>query len=251
MIDKHEFALFTQLPVKINIDSRLTLSDNNSDNNIVRRISIILRLKPQEFIILFDRYKAIRVELLKISSHDIICKIIDVNYLEEIKPHITLLLPILKKEALEAVLYSAVEMGVTSIQLISTQKSIRNFTPKDYSRIDMIMIAAAEQSKQFVLPKIKSIITYSQLFIENDFSNNSKDFKIIFSQNGRSLIDSLVCIKEKKPTSFTILVGPEGGLTEQEDSQAIAAGFIYTRLTNTTLRALQAVAVSLGIIRSL
>ena len=67
--------------------------------------------------------------------------------------------------------------------------------------------------------------------------------------SGVSLIQHLSLYK-KPEQAVSIVVGPEGGLTQQEVQIAKLQGYVPCKLTSTTLRALQAVAVSVGIIRS-
>ena len=59
-------------------------------------------------------------------------------------------------------------------------------------------------------------------------------------------------ISELKLTSKIFLLwGPEGDLTSTEKQQVLTAGFQFSKLTPTVLRASQAVAVGLGLIRIL
>ena len=54
-----------------------------------------------------------------------------------------------------------------------------------------------------------------------------------------------------KKTSFSIFLGPEGGLTEKELDELKQAQVTFFKLTPTILRARQAAILSVGFLRSL
>ncbi len=127
------------------------------------------------------------------------------------------MLPLLKREAFESALYTLCEMGATSIQPLITQKSRTNWdSEKDFARVLTTMRAAAGT-------------------------------KIFFDPAGMPLKQML-----SLPMTGPLYgcVGPEGGLTPEEKEHLKALGFVFCRLTPTVLRARQAVAVGLGILRS-
>ena len=56
-----------------------------------------------------------------------------------LQPHITVLLPLLKRDDLDTVLYSLVEMGVNTIQLMITKKVQRKWgKEKEYDRLQRV-----------------------------------------------------------------------------------------------------------------
>ena len=101
------------------------------------------------------------------------------------------------------------------------------------------MISACEQSKQFIQPKIGQATKLEDL-------NFPKDSKLICFDEHGSKIESI-----NKSIPISILVGPEGGFLDEEKSLLKKSGFNFYRLTPTILRAQEAVAVGLGIVRSI
>ncbi len=66
-------------------------------------------------------------------------------------PEIRWCIPLIAKEAFEDIVYNFTAMGVASIQPLVTEKVKRSWGgDRERARLDRIMIAAAEQSKQFV-----------------------------------------------------------------------------------------------------
>src|SRR5204863_10150676 len=79
-------------------------------------------------------------------------------------PKITVFLPALKKDALETALYQLTVLGINHIQLYTSSKAYReSISPTFKERWQRIMIAAAEQSKQLVLPILSSPITFEKI----------------------------------------------------------------------------------------
>lgn len=182
---------------------------------------------------------------------------------QSITPSITLFLPILKKEAFEYAIYVAAQMGVTKIVPVITQKSIAlrqgatlrqgaSSSQISAERLENIMIAACEQSKNFVAPKLKNQIEFSQALT---LAKKHK-IKLWFDEHGESvtnlITDLAKHLKNKLDDSeIALTLGPEGGFSGAEEKMLRECGYFSYKLTPTILRSREAICVSLGIIRSL
>lgn len=160
-------------------------------------------------------------------------------------------MPTLKKEAYEEALYSLTEIGIQEIQPVITQKS-RNISSaidgKEVIRYEKIIIAAAEQSKNFVLPRLLPTFTFDQLIFK---LASIQANKIFFDVTGQSIGDLIpkLCT-EHKTLPIVAMCGPEGDLTAAEKQLLHQAGFTFCSLTPTVLRSQQAVAIGAGILRA-
>lgn len=238
----HEFALYVaELHKKRFKKKEQTVELMQPD--LVHRISRILRLNEQDCLILFDREIYLRVIIETITKHAIMVRITAIGDNIPLTPSISLWLPLLKREAFEQAVYSAVELGANEIQLIHTQKEQRYWREKELQRLQHIMIAAAEQSKYFALPIVRAPIP----LLEAKFIGTS----IFFDPQGISFLQLMQKLHHEKPAALTMLIGPEGDLTEAEKVHLQHQNMLFVRLTPTILRAQQAVAVGLGTLRSL
>lgn len=209
------------------------------DAALVHRIVHVLRLKNDDTIILFTQQEHALFTITTISKKEITGIIKKVTPNERYSPSITLLLPLLKKEALEQAIYGAVEAGVTVIQLIITEKVQRSWGGnQELERFERIIVAAAEQSKCFSFATISGPIALEKALQEH----NGK--KILYADPAGNPIAKIT-------EPVVLLVGPEGGLTEQEvlllkkqQRQAISLG-------PTILRAQQAAITFVSLVRSL
>jgi 16S rRNA (uracil1498-N3)-methyltransferase len=244
--DKHQFALYlyglSELIHGLSAGQSLVITESN----LVHRIAVILRLAAGEQLVLFDRVLHVDVTITQIIKNKSIHVMLGAKKNNTIyAPSITFLLPVLKKESLETALYSLVEMGVTHIQLVLTNKSQQKWTPKEYERAQKILIAAAEQSKNFAFATLEQPLPLNKALatIKKDAA------KLFFDPEGEPL-SSLVCTSAHR-ASLVLAIGPEGDLTSPEKEIMRQAGFGFYVLTPTILRACQAAALSAGIIRTL
>lgn len=141
---------------------------------------------------------------------------------------VTLGLAILKREAMDLALQKAVELGVTFIQPLVTERitvSEKQFKTRQ-KHWRSIAISSCEQCGLNLIPKILE---------PKDFSSWCA------SQTGNCLIADPDA--EKGPVNITdvgsisVLIGPEGGLTEFEIEQAKQLGFKGVNLGPRILRA--------------
>lgn len=244
--DVHEFALFypTLSALKALAKDRELMLDEQTSH----RIRSVLRLELGESIILFD---GMRVITAVVSGYEgkrgCRISVTKIATIIPLKPSVTFYLPLLKREALESALYSLVETGVTTIQLVSTAKTQRLLQDNDYQRLERIMIAAAEQSKNFAMPELKKICTFEALLEKHSIGIRS----LFFDAHGSPLAEVLSELIAHRDEPIFCMIGPEGDLTEHEKKQLIDRGFTFCALTPTILRSCQAVAVGAALIRSI
>lgn len=248
MQESHEFAIYYP---------QLSLQSKNvregqffkiTDDGIIGRITHVLRLRVGESIIFFDDKHSIYCSIYAASKKELQCTVLARHEHATIKPEITFILPLLKKDDFETALYSLVELGATTIQLITTEKTQRSWgAEKELDRCQRIMIAAAEQSKNFALPQLLAPISLKTYLSQNTLQSVSK---IYFDPQGILALELFEKLASKKPTHCVLMVGPEGDLTPAEKEALRAQSFQFCQLTPTVLRSVQAVAVGLGMVRS-
>lgn len=248
---KHEFAIYVP-----------TLSTQSAEvwagrtlileyPEIVHRVCTVLRLKAGESAVLFDRQIELSVQVHAADKKRVTFVVGEKKTHHVLQPAITFFLPVLKKEDLESALYSLVELGASAVQLVATEKARRvgpkEREEKELERLERIMIAAAEQSKQFALPELHAPIPFDQV-VEQLKKTDAPS--IFFDPDGEDLFTVMTDLRAQKPRHIFLLVGPEGDLTDQEKAQLAQVPVRACKLTPTVLRSVQAVAVGIGVVRS-
>jgi 16S rRNA (uracil1498-N3)-methyltransferase len=247
--NRHEFALYQEALTaslsKTNVGKQLVLTDQES----MHRITRVLRLQEGEQLMLFDRHHNVLVELGATNGKkELITHIVAINPNKQLEPHITFFLPLLKRDACDSALYSLVETGVNTIQLVITEKTQRTLTPHEVSRAERTMLSAAEQSKNFNVPTLLPPISFAQCV---QLLQKETGLKVFFDPEGIPLIEQIDSARKKKPNRLSLMIGPEGDLSPAEKQQLQEAGVTLCALTPTILRACQAAALSSAIFRSI
>lgn len=247
--EKHEFALF--------IDSLASLIEHKnvgnvvlfSDESLVHRIVNVLRLGPDDQCVFFDRSIQASVIIVSfIGRKQIQVTIQSIKKTTVLTPHVTFLLPILKRDDYQAALYGLTEVGVNTIQPVFTRKTIQqSFGNKDSERAQRIIIGAAEQSKNFAYPELKEPMTLEKALTVYGLAQA----KIFFHPAGQPFFAVMEQLYTSKPDNILLLVGPEGDLHSEEKRIVQENEFIFCTLTPTIMRAVQASALGAGFIRSL
>lgn len=252
MASFHTFALFSAEPLQEQHQgSDLILNDKA----LVYRISRILRLKVGEHIILFDGKRQQTLIVVALEPQRVVCKIVDDALTTCLKPEIHWLVPLLEKDAMERVVYDLSACGITSWTPIVAEKSHRNYvTPKELERLKRIAVAACEQAKQFCLPVMNTVSTFSEIpsIISRVYADKGLDAfsGLFFDPDGRSSYDVMTTLREKRVGTVFCMMGPEGDLTPAEKKILMQLNFEFCALVPTILRAEDACSLACGMLRS-
>lgn len=248
--EKHEFALyFAGLSQAI---AAIHQKDDwfVDDEILCHRVSKILRLEGGDELVFFDREMNARCMLRMMQGkRRIVFQLLTKEKNAVLVPRVTCVLPLLKRDDFESAVYMLAELGVNDIQLVLTEKSVRSWgKEKEYERLERIIIAAAEQSKYFAMPIIHAPILLDKLCVPLQ-KNNA--VKIYFDGEGEPLLHQVNRVARSASKDYILMVGPEGDLTANEKQLMRDVGFAFCRLTPTTLRAVHAVCLGVGVFRSL
>lgn len=247
--DKHVFALYKE-SLSLLIQEKGAGDDLViTDETMLHRMVHILRLRSNDEFIFFDKDMYINATVVAfIGKKQIHLAIQSVHATIILRPQVTFLLPMLKREDYEAALYALTEVGVNTIQLIFTQKTGHKWSgERDEDRAQRIIIAAAEQSKNFAYPQLLAPISLEAALKKyGDYAT-----KLFFDPQGKHFFDVMHTLHTSKPEQVLLLIGPEGDLSLEEKEMVRLHDFIFCALTPTIVRAVQAATLAAGFIRSL
>lgn len=242
MSTQHLFAFyFEQLSIMLDADQKALVVDQRE---LIHRITHVVRVRRGEFFILFDRAQHAQVCLEQTTKNELHCSIHVVEKNKELTPHITVLLPILKKNYLEEAISGLTEVGVNEITLLVTERSNQSVPESEFKRLQKIIIAAAEQSKQFQFPLLLMPQSYEQAIAR------PADAKIFLDPEGDAAVQTMKQVSVMHDlSSIMVLVGPESDLTEREKQTLREHHFMFMQLTPTILLASKAVVLGSGFLR--
>jgi len=242
MSDRHCFALYFA-----NLNDQWAAKELKIvDPELCHRVVHILRLLPGEQLLLFGAQVSVTGSVSQISAKQFVLRDLSWQKHEPAQPHITMAIGVLKRDNFSDALYSCAEVGVNVIQPIIFEKS--STQPLNYERLQRVLIAACEQSKNFDLPVIKEPVRLTDFFKTLDPAASY----IYCDPFGKNIWDIFSVVHASAPSKLVTIVGPEGGVTEGEQELLRAHSQIkWARLTPTILRATQSVAVIGGMARSI
>lgn len=172
-----------------------------------------------------------------------------INTLDKDICKITIAQSLVKEQKMDYILQKATELGVSEIVPINTSRSIIKIDKlKENKRVERwqkIVKESSEQSKRISIPIIKGITDIDKLTLD-DFT-----YKILLSVNETSTSVKRVLSNVKLDDKILIVIGPEGGFTNLEESSLIEQGFITASLGSRVLRTETASVMILSIINYL
>ena len=134
---------------------------------------------------------------------------------------------LLKKDAFEAAVYSAAQMGCETITPIITAKSRQKYlNDREPERLTSIIIAACEQSKNAHIPKLAAPVTLEQIL-----NRHKKHTIVCFDATGSS-VSQLTTSLTQNTLPVCTLIGPEGGFVDEELAHIANYGALTASHTN-------------------
>ena len=119
------------------------------------------------------------------------------------------------------IIEKAVELGASAIQPLAAQRSVVKLSAeraeKRQAHWQGVIVAASEQSGRNRLAKLETLANFSNWIA----SPPTQPRLLLTPRATESLTD---WAKREAPQAVTILIGPEGGFSDTEEAQAIAAG---------------------------
>jgi len=207
--------------------------------HLVNYIVNVLRLKTGADIVLFNgqaidkqagEYTAALTEVNKRSCIALIGNFIPKNI--ESRINTQLFQGISRSERMDYTIQKAVELGVSSITPVFSQRSnLRKLNDKQLRKKMLhwqgVATSACEQSGRTVFVNVNPPIQVKQI------GQFKADIKLLLSPAAKS---SITDIKSIQASSMNIFIGPEGGLSREEINNAVAQDYQEIRLGKRILR---------------
>ena len=159
--------------------------------------------------------------------------------------NLTLVQAIIKPEKMDLALQKAVELGVTAIQPLFTERSVVRLNKaaleKKQQHWQGIVIAACEQSGRTLIPELKPNLSLTDYLAQ---SYTAK--RLILVPGDYPNIKSLM---PPVPSHLELVIGPEGGFSDNEVTLSLSAGLQAISLGPRILRAETASLTSLALLQ--
>ena len=183
------------------------------------------------------------VELTEVAKKSATVQVLTFNPANRTPAIRTLLGQVMSKgDRMDYAIQKAVELGVSEIQLLTSERcEMRLKYDRDQKKLDHwqgIAIAACEQCGMNIVPKI-----LAPLSLEKWLASDLPTTKLVLAPN-KDETDPLTQASQ----NITLLIGPEGGLSEAEIQAANEVGFMNWCIGERVLRTETAPVVALSIL---
>ena len=207
----------------------------------VKHIANVLRLKKLDDIIICNKNTnySYEAKINEITKEYIMCDIIKkIEETVESDMDIDLYQGLPKADKMEYIIQKATELGVKNIYPVSMERCIvkidKKCEMKKIERWNKIAESAAKQSKRDYIPKVENIIN-----IEN-ICQKAKKYDIIIvayeNEKENTLKTVLKKIDLQNNLKIGVVIGPEGGIAEDEVKELAKSGAKIVSLGNRILR---------------
>jgi 16S rRNA (uracil1498-N3)-methyltransferase len=208
-----------------------------------RHLSQVLRAEPGQVFEVSDNTAAYLAEISSVRKTEVTFRVLE--RLPEAAPErpIHLFISLFKFDRLEIVLEKATELGVSSIRFVRTdrtEKGLEKAAEKRMDRWRRIAVEASQQSRRVRLPDLTIATRWTDVL-----QSNVAPCRLMLDEDrtGAPLLDLL----QGFPASIAMLIGPEGGWTDEERAGARQAGWTSASLGPLVLRAETAAIAALAV----
>lgn len=215
-----KYSQFTRLFVQLSLKSEII---NFSSIPDIHYLINVMRKKIKDQILVFNQVDGeYLAEIKEINNKSISFKILEQVRIAKPEDEINLIFAPIKQSRLIFLLEKATELGVTKFTPIQTKHSVVDKI--NLSKWSIYLKEAAEQSNRISVPVINSLEKLDRFLTGWD-----KSKKIIFcneKEGSLPFVDALKTIDN--PSDINIMIGPEGGFSEQEISLLKSKDFIIS-----------------------
>jgi 16S rRNA (uracil1498-N3)-methyltransferase len=139
---------------------------------------------------------------------------------QRIPPHVTVMLAPPKGERLNWAIQKLTEIGTDEIVLLEASRSVRRFrgdrAGKITVRLDAVAREAAKQARRLFLPRISGPVPW----VEGVVPGHDPMY-VLWEEGSEGLLSLL---PEERPERLSLVIGPEGGIPEEDARAAERAG---------------------------
>jgi 16S rRNA (uracil1498-N3)-methyltransferase len=205
------------------------------NGEIARQMKNVLRIGVGEKVEVLDNLGKEYLVEIELSKDNPTGKIIEEKENEsEPDVHLTLLFGLTQREKVEWILQKATEIGASQFVPLVTERSLIRgvgIVQSKLNRWRSILKEAAEQSGRGLIPDLENPVDFSQGL------DYAKEIDLaLFAWEGEEKEGLRKIMIEGQYRKIGLMIGPEGGFSEQEQQQAIKQGWRSITLGKRILR---------------
>lgn len=201
----------------------------------------VLRAQVEDVYLLSDGKGAwSRVRVLGVAKKAMQVEVVESGFEEPLDTHFTVVQAIPKGDRAKESVELLTQGGADRIVMWASARTIG----KGSDKLAVTAREASKQSRRYRIPTITGAVTTAQVIDEIAKS----DLALVFHESATQKISSITAVGAKK---VLIIIGPEGGLTDEEVDQFAAAGAKVAHMGRPVLRSAHAGLAALSAVSTL
>lgn len=207
------------------------------DNDDFYHITKVMRMKVQDKVYLCDTINSYIAKIIEITKNEVILEIIEkLEESKELPTSVTIAHGIIRKEKMEETIEKVSALGANFYLPVEMERCNAKFhddkIDKKMIRLNKIAKEACEQSHRTNLLNVLNPINFKTFLKEC----SKYDLLLVAYENTNPEETIRKIINKKKYNNILVLVGPEGGISENELLKLSEVGFIKVSLGPRILR---------------
>ena len=210
-----------------------------------RHLTRVLRVEAGQRYEISDNHAVYLAEIETARKERVIFRTLEKLPVVEPPVHMTLCAAIVKFDHFEWMIEKATELGVSRIvPMISvrTERGLDKAASKRLERWRRIGLEASQQSRRAHLPEIAEPARW------RDALETPAAYCYALDENTTNPLPAAFPAERRRDDSVALLIGPEGGWTEEERAEFTAAGWAAVSLGPSILRAETAALAALAVV---
>lgn len=188
----------------------------------------VLRITKGEPITVSDGRGGVASAVVVDGGRSLTARVVDRRVEPRLQPHLAVYQGLPKSGKIEEVVQSLVQIGVDEIVPVRMRRSVPKWDPSravdKVARLRTVAREAAMQSRRAHLPHVGDVV---------DLDDLPRGSLVLHEAADRRLRDA---VPTEPPERIDLVVGPEGGIDDEELSQLLESGGLAVTLGPTVLR---------------
>ncbi len=206
-------------------------------NSDVNHIKNVLRKKVGDIIFIVCEKIVYKCEIIDFYDEKVHCKILEKTQSSNDEPRITIFQGLSKADKIEYVIQKCTELGVYKIIPVEMKRCVVRLDSKDkdkkIERWKKIAEVAAKQSQRDDVLKIENIFSATEMYS----SLEKYDLVIMaYEKENKIFLKDILKTLNKEVSNIAVIVGPEGGIDDDEAKEIVSHGAKSVSLGKRILR---------------
>ena len=229
--------------------SQFSGSTATLEGSAAHHLARVLRAEPGQLYELSDGQAVVVARVERVRPNAVEFAVLESVAERRQRLDATLLIAVVKFDRFEWALEKTTELGAGAIVPLAaarSEKALLSASPKRAARWERILLESAQQSRCLRPPQLRPLVPPRQAFLDDRSA-----VRILMSERDgdppmRRILEERRDGSDAVAVRMSLAIGPEGGWTEEEFSQAAAAGFAPAALGSNILRTETAVVAGLS-----